>query len=315
MLDRIRNVARDPTVIPRYVAAKRKLLRLRYRERHNQGIFSVNIDCRNGFFGQLTWCLYIFAYCDDRNLIPHVVLTGAHFVNPRIGPDWFQYFFEQHESAYVRKHLVTTVGIRRVSDLGLPTRCFAQMSIERAARLAAKYLQLRPEISDAVEAFAAEHFAGRVVVGLHYRGTDKTRESPRVPYEEVRRVLHEYLERHSDVECLFVATDESPFLDYIRKACAAVPICCCDDLRSDSSLAIHRSAFAGDAYRKGREALVNALLLSRCHGVIRTASTLSAWASIFNPQLPVTMLNQPYDKALWFPDKAIVQRLRQHGAG
>ena len=139
----------------------------------------MNIDRRNGFFAQLNWCLYIFAYYDDRALIPHVVLTGPNYVNPRIGPDCVRYYFEQYESTSVREHLVTTVRIRTLSDLGLPTSCFAQMSIERAAQLSAKYLQLRPEITDAVEAFAAEHFTGRVVLGLHDRGTDETAESLR----------------------------------------------------------------------------------------------------------------------------------------
>jgi hypothetical protein len=312
MLRRLRNVARDPAIVPRYLNNKRKLVHLRYRERHNRGVFSIDIHARNGFFAQLTWCLYIFAYCDARSLVPHVVLTSPQYVNPLVGPDWFRYFFEQHGRAYVRENVVTSVRIRTLQDLGLPTRCIADMTIERAARLAQKYLAVRPEITEAVNTFTGDHFTGRVL-GVHYRGTDKT-EAPRVSYDEVTRTVRARLEREPEIGCLFVATDEAPFLDHVKAARMSVPICCCDDLRSNSAMAIQEATFAGDPYRKGREALVNSLLLARCDHVIRTASALSAWASIFNPQLPVTLLNEPYKEKCWFPDRAIVQRARQGGA-
>jgi hypothetical protein len=52
---------------------------------------------------------------------------------------------------------------------------------------------------------------------------------------------------------------------------------------------------------------VNALLLSRCTALIRTASRLSAWSSVFNPQLPVVMLNRPHDGMVWFPEREILK--------
>jgi hypothetical protein len=58
---------------------------------------------------------------------------------------------------------------------------------------------------------------------------------------------------------------------------------------------------------KAREALVNCLLLARCRALIRTASFLSGWASVFNPELSVIMLNRPYQEALWFPDREVLR--------
>lgn len=65
---------------------------------------------------------------------------------------------------------------------------------------------------------------------------------------------------------------------------------------------------AGDRNRKGFEALVNCLLLSRCDALIRSASFLSGWSNVFNPALPVIMLNRPFDAALWFPDREVLKR-------
>lgn len=310
-LTRAGHALRDPRIVSRFLNRQRKLLYCRFRQRHNDGIFSINIHSKIGFFGNLTWSLFILNYCAEQNLIPHIVLTSENYVSPERGPDWFRYFFEQYEDAYVQQHPVTTVRIEQLQDLGLRMR--SPMTLERAAHLAGTYLTVRPQIVSIVDAFARAHFADTEVVGVHYRGTDKFKEAPRVPYEVVRTVVETYLRQHPGVGCVFIATDESDFLEYARKALAPISVCACDDLRSDTAEPVHRRRLPGDdGYRKGREALVNALLLSRCGGLLRTSSTLSAWASIFNPTLPVTMLNEPYREALWFPEREIIRRASQN---
>ena len=57
---------------------------------------------------------------------------------------------------------------------------------------------------------------------------------------------------------------------------------------------------------KGTKATPSA---SKCTAVIRTTSFLSAWASIFNPDLKVVLLNKPYSNRLWYPEREIL-RLR-----
>jgi hypothetical protein len=310
---RVRTVLRHPSAIPRSLNARRKFVAVQYRQRRNGGIFSVDIHGVPGFFAQLSWCIHIFSFCESRNLIPHIVLSGPQYVTPSRGPNWLEYFFEPYERAAVAARCVTTVRVRRLLDLGLPTRGVPPLTIERAARLARKYLKVRVEITAAVDEFVREHFEGRVVLGVHYRGTDKA-ESPRVPYEQVGQAIRAYLEQHAEVGRLFVATDERPFLARMEKEFATTSLCYCDDLRSSDNLGVHLPEFSGDGYRKGREALLNALLLARCNSVVRTASALSGWASVFNPGLPVTLLNRPFDRALWFPDKQILARLSTTGA-
>jgi hypothetical protein len=69
-------------------------------------------------------------------------------------------------------------------------------------------------------------------------------------------------------------------------------------------------------YRKGEEALINCLLLSRCCALIRTTSFLSAWASIFNPALPIVFAERTIRKKSLVPGKAadsqIASRLWTH---
>jgi hypothetical protein len=42
--------------------------------------------------------------------------------------------------------------------------------------------------------------------------------------------------------------------------------------------------------------------------VIRTTSTLSAWASLFNPEIKVILLNKPYQNNLWYPENEIMKK-------
>ncbi|HUI27776.1 MAG TPA: nodulation protein NodZ [Candidatus Kryptonia bacterium] len=306
-LDRIGRALRNPIIIARYLNAGRKRLYFRYRQRNNRGVCSVHMNRSVGFFAQLGWYLYISAFCDEHNLIPHVSIANPLFTDPQRGPDCFAYYFHTLDPAFVAAHVVETTHIRTIHQLGLPTRCLSP-TIARAAVLAQRYLRVRPEINDEVERFCRAHFEGAVVLGVHFRGTDKHSEAPRVSYEQCGGAVKQFLNRHPAVNRLFVASDESRFIQYMQAEFPSRSPCYCEDQRSEGQLAVHDPGFGGDNYKKGREALVNCLLLSRCSALIRTASALSGWASVFNPQLPVVMLNQPYPETCWFPDRLVMAR-------
>ena len=173
----------------------------------------------------------------------------------------------------------------------------------------AKYLPVRPEITEKVESFVAANMAGRNVLGIHFRGTDKTLEAPRVDREVIKQTVRRFLEKNIYIDCLFVASDEASFILYIRDAFPALPVVSHDDMfRSTTTQNFYQQDLGEGNYRKGEEALINCLLLSRCSGLIRTTSFLSAWASIFNPALPIVLLNAPYAKSLWYPEKLLIPR-------
>lgn len=76
---------------------------------------------------------------------------------------------------------------------------------------------------------------------------------------------------------------------------------------SDSKLGVP-VAIEGGGYEKGEDTFVNALLLSKCSTLIRTTSLLSAWASVFHPDLKVILLNRPYDNRLFYPETVIPEK-------
>ncbi len=255
-----------------------------------------------GFFAQLSWCLQMAFYCEEHGLVPLISAVSPQYRDPGRSRNWLTHFFDVEP---VRK---PDFVIRDLRQLHLGGRGEVP-TIERGAALRAKYLPVRPEIAQKAQSFLAANMAGRHVLGVHFRGTDKTLEAPRVHREVIKQTIERFLQKNLNIDCLFVASDEASFIPYIRDAFPALPVVSHDDMfRSTTIQNIYQQDLGEGNYCKGEEALINCLLLSRCSALIRTTSFLSAWASIFNPALPIVLLNAPYAKSLWFPEKLLIPR-------
>ena len=212
----------------------------------------------------------------------------------------------ESDRQYIEGGNIKVSNIVHIGHLGLPLYYRSQMSIESATRLFKKYVKLKSEVQDYIEAFVENHFSQKGVLGVHYRGTDKKSEAEPVSWSFCVKTIANFLDRNPQIDVLFVSRDEQPFIEFIEKQFKGIEICYHDDKeRSRDGGAVHTRPTVGDNYMKGKEALVNCILLSRCNALIRTASFLSAWSSIFNPTLPVIMLNRPYADRLYFPDREV----------
>jgi hypothetical protein len=268
--------------------------------------FAIDIDSSDsGFFAQLNWCLYSFAHCEAAGLRPSVRLVGNTYSN-LAKHDWLHDYFEDVTSLdnerEGRRLRITHI---EETDLG---KYSVGITLERANGLLRRYLRVRPSIQRYVDDFVAKHFAAGATLGAHYRGTDKSMEATPVPWESFAAAAEKHAARDR-LKVIFVASDDPGFSVWMAERFAGrFEVVAHDDQdRSDGSLPIHRT-LTGDRQLKGFEALVNCLLLSRCDALIRSASFLSGWSSVFNPGLPVTMLNRPVESKLWFPDREVLKR-------
>jgi hypothetical protein len=183
------------------------------------------------------------------------------------------------------------------------------MSIRSANQLFNENVQLKSEMQDYIDDFVNRYFYRRQILGLHYRGTDKGSEAPPVSWDFCLQTIVNFLDSNRQIDALFVSSDEQPFIEFIERKLKRIEVLYHDDKqRSSDGKPVHAYRKGDDNYTKGKEALVNCLLLSRCNALIRTASFLSAWSSIFNPRLPVVLLNRPFSRKLYFPDREIVTK-------
>jgi hypothetical protein len=195
-------------------------------------------------------------------------------------------------------------GIRQ---LGLPRDYDSLLDLETGARLVSKYIGVKEPVRSKVTEFFSRNLGERRVLGIHYRGTDKSAEAPPIAYPEYRNEISRFLEQNPEFNALFVSSDEQRFVDRVtRDFGASLSVVYHDDLeRSHGEMPVHRSK-VGDPYRKAEEAIVNCLLLAECDALIKNASYLSAWSKLFNPELRVIFLNPPFADQLWFPERELL---------
>jgi Nodulation protein Z (NodZ) len=263
-------------------------------------VLGVEIRSTVGLGAKLEWCLEIMAYCDDRGLLPQFRFS---YPDARVPADHFGSLFSIRDARDGPARFVT---ISSIVELDLGEDYDRVLTIDRASHLIRKYLVVKDNVIEEVDDFCRRHFAERRVLGVHYRGTDKVVESPFVPYDRVRRNIDRYLELYPNTDRVFVATDDARFLDYMQNASLGRGLLCREDsFRSRDGSSIHESSET-NKHAINRDAIVNCRILSRCEALLKTASILSAWSKLFNPRLPVVMLNRPPEVNLWFPERVLV---------
>jgi hypothetical protein len=299
------------TFHPRLRPLRRLYNRLRLMQR--SGVLAVDIRANNvGFFAQLNWSLYILAHCEQYQLIPQIRYTGPLY-GDILHHDWFHDFFQENQTAPLAAQPWAppkrTFRIVNILETDFATRYSPAMTIEEAHRLFTTHYRVKQDVQAYVDRFIATEFAPGGTIGLHYRGTDKQIEADPVDWPRCFRSVMKRVEAHPELKQIFISSDDPKFIDWFaHEATGTLSVLLHpDEERSHDGKPVHISR-TGNRYRKGFEALVNCLLLSRCTALMRSASCLSGWSSIFNPALPMTLLNEPYDHMLWFPDRELVKR-------
>lgn len=291
-----------------------KPLYIPWQQHDNGGVYAVDICARVGLFAQMNWLLYVLEHCERRALKPWVRLSSPYYCAPTRGADWLEHFFDwrqlgPQERAQIASGQCRLSRATTVEQLGFPDSYARDMRLRRARHLLDLHLLPKPALLAQVDGFVEREFGPEPIIGLHYRGTDKVTEAPQVPWEDAIAAVRDLALRQPQFRSVFVASDDANFITYAMQALRPLRVITHDDQeRSSDGLAVHTRIGVGDQYRKAEEALVNCLLLARCGALVRTASFLSGWASVFNPELPVVMLNRPYAGKTWFPDREVLRQ-------
>jgi hypothetical protein len=218
----------------------------------------------------------------------HVRFDSGLYYEPSRGPNWWDYYFEPIGSG-------EPAGATHVVDPYFHDHCAnrVERTLPRArgAELVARYVTPAAAVRDEVDLVVRTQWPSGPVIGLHYRGTDKYEDAPRVPYEAAQQAVLDAAEAAgADRWKLFVATDEAGLIDFMHA-------------RFQDRLIYRRMFRSADGrpidvfnpesnYQKGFHAVVDCLLLARSSMLIRTASNLSLCAALFNPAVPEVVLSR-----------------------
>lgn len=256
-----------------------------------------------GFFAHLTWYIPILTVAGQQNIPVQIASLSRQYVTPERGGDFVDYFFADRLAGHLNMpESVPWTVIKTISQV-VPDDDRLQTGFDYANRIFFERYEFRPWVLETIDVLLKDRPKDDRLIGVHYRGTDKDTEAPRVDYAEMLAVIERELARSPNAH-IFVATDEVHFLEVCRTRYGGRVLFLKDYVRSRSGQPVHLQPMH-DGFRLGRDAVLNCALLSRCDILIKTPSILSGWAKIINPALPAFLMARPYDKFKWFPDRDI----------
>ena len=135
----------------------------------------------------------------------------------------------------------------------------------------------------------------RGATAVHYRGTDKYRESPRQSFHDYYATLEE---RVPPSHRLFVATDDSAFLQWITGTYGDRVICS-DAVRSSDGTPLHLGAARGP--RQAEECLIDVLLMAACQHLVHGNSSVTNGVLVFNRTMTHDALHLPRESPVAQP--------------
>lgn len=272
----------------------------------NKGIFSQG-------YGWLLYVLHIFINYLDKGINPNIVIRSGVYGDPKnkynIIPSLLELNYIPNDNNGLKiLEINEMTSINKDIIISLSKLCRDNLNTNQCSNFQKihddffRIFKIPKNINTVVESFV-DNLKHDIVLGVHYRGTDKNRhpeQTSHVSYDEFVTIINDFIISRK-ITCLFVATDEEPFLNYLKKSFSKIKIVYYKQYRTQGGIKnIHHHHKEEDNITLGMNAIIDALILSKCSYVLKNQSQLSAWAKIFNPNLEIYRISAI--KVLWYPD-------------
>ena len=237
---------------------------------------------------------------------------GSPYFEMKRGPNAWACFFQATEFDFsdARSGAALSLQYRPgghdfISYGGLNTR----QSVARALRA---WCQPLPEISNAVDTFSMAHFRHGQMLGVHVRLTDVAAGAEgrqTVGLEQIMAAVDAWLAKKPDGGIYLASDDQRAIAAFGQRYTGRIAFQDC--LRSQDGTSIHGHydvGVSGSPYQKGREVLIDALLLARCNHLIRTHSRVTAFSLCWNLDLTYRDLEREIlgiDRTPWLHEGCI----------
>jgi len=272
------------------------------QNRTKSGYYAIDMNTdAMGLGARIINMLEILLYCDTKGYSPLIKFNYREKNNTN---DYFGELFYYKKEEALHHSKIKYTSIHDTSDL-VWKDYDKRLRLNMAKDLFDKYLGFNLEILEEVNTFTGQYFGEKQVLGIHYRGTDKTVEASEVTYGGLLNYVRQILADNPSLNLVFFSSDDGKAIRYLIDSDLSIPIVCRDDaIRSETDEPIHLTQ-ANSKIIINRDAIVNCLILSRCNYLLKTASLLSDCSVIFNPDLRVSVINAPYTHATWWPTSEI----------
>ena len=144
------------------------------------------------------------------------------------------------------------------------------------------HLNINADIQEIANDFADQHFHAPHLIGVHIRGTDFQYAEP-ISIERYFEAIDQWVRegQYTDFQ-VFVATDQQQFIQQFEDRYPN-RIVCSEALRSFNHIAPFKKEGVS-AYQKGADVLIDILLLSKCHYILKGAAAVGEFALWLTPE-------------------------------
>ncbi len=254
-----------------------------------------------GLFGQVfAWMLEVLPYIESMGWRPKWEILTRNYGGP---PD-FNVFPGIIECVYEPEG---SNDLASLEKLQRKKKHNFRFDFAAAHRTWNAHFRFTADVLERLDEFWSQYFADRTVLGVHYRGTDKSvdlyQTNPVTQYQFLC-VIEDFLNHHSDIDAIFVASDDARFV----KAMNQFPnVHHFPQTRSTDNRPMWNNHAAMHNQTMAKDAILDCLTLARCRYGLKCMSQLSAFSKIMNPQLEIYRVSAC--KPGWFPE-AYVPRYR-----
>lgn len=268
------------------------------------------------FFSCILSALNQIIYCTNQGYLPVIDFNAnncSQFHDPEQGDDIWSYFFEpvagytaedirikieDPEECLQAKDVITlsNTQIEEICKFNIDSishypmgywqgnppeslyEWYKNMRI-RGHVITSRYIAVKPGIQSEVSAFEEKHMTGKRVLGVHVRNSDAA-EAPPVSLDLLIQEIDSKLE-HPTFDKIFLATDKLHYLAVLNQ-------------RYEDKLITRKYPYFGDddsssnlqnssVTERGKQALIDALLLARCNWLVHGPSRLTEFVHYLKP--------------------------------
>lgn len=269
-----------------------------------------------GMFSDFAAVLGALKYAEDHGAAGvRVVYDSPLYADPERGNNWWAYFFEptmvlrpelflhgqQPQETHFNRIFARfgQLGSFVPQIIGKPPRdrpypMTSATPVAETHRIAQTYIKMKPDFKKMLEEIAARYLApDDFLIGIHFRGTDKTLIYPYVSPSYavfefyVEEVLKAY-QPHPEKWKLYVATDDTDFFEWAQRRWPGRAFAFELNTRLSSKDAaaqqggVHKSV-RFKPYEKALSGMVDMLMVSRARHIIKNRSSLSDTSIVMHP--------------------------------
>jgi hypothetical protein len=239
----------------------------------------INIkSTRAGFFSNFRGTVSAFKKCESLESIPYVLWHNNIYYDKNYGDNVWDYYFEQPMGN-------TKIGDETIEqDFSWKSESWTR---DEMNRLINKYVKLKPEIINEIDKIYNTDFIGKNVLGVHIRLTDKkttpSENKTIISCEHYIKEINKYVSKNKNC-FIFVATDSDEYIGTLKNEYGDKIILFNDILRGKGNKGVHIDG-SPNGYKKGKDVLIETILLSRCNFLIKGISNVSLCSLFFNKGL------------------------------